>query len=270
MTPLQGLTWGGACSQGGAARGGSPLAPFGSAQGRPGLHDCGLSGLQSASARVMRGRGALARRGPAQAATRRETWRRERTPLTPEGVDSKRVAGGSESRPSMAPDSGRPAYVFNRPRRRRRRPRPRPSMAPDSGRPAYVFNRPRRRRRRPRPRILFPRSQAPAWERTICEAPASRASRSRSFGDPGFPSGSLGTRGTRAGMRARLQGRFASTPEVTGSRIDDEDEDDDEDDEEGLPLSGVMLVSPFRAKSDSPTTRARLAPRPCASGDEVT
>jgi len=243
MTPLQGLTWGGACSQGGAARGGSPLAPFGSAQGRPGLHDCGLSGLQSASARVMRGRGALARRGPAQAATRRETWRRERTPLTPEGVDSKRVAGGSESRPSMAPDSGRPAYVFNRPRRRRRRPRP---------------------------RILFPRSQAPAWERTICEAPASRASRSRSFGDPGFPSGSLGTRGTRAGMRARLQGRFASTPEVTGSRIDDEDEDDDEDDEEGLPLSGVMLVSPFRAKSDSPTTRARLAPRPCASGDEVT
>jgi len=30
-------------------------------------------------------------------------------------------------------------------------------------------------------------------------------------------------------------------PEVTGSRIDDEDEDDDENDEEGLPLSGVML-----------------------------
>jgi len=33
----------------------------------------------------------------------------------------------------------------------------------------------------------------------------------------------------------------ALTPEVTGSRIDDEDEDDDENDEEGLPLSGVML-----------------------------
>jgi len=32
------------------------------------------------------------------------------------------------------------------------------------------------------------------------------------------------------------------TPEVAGSRIDDEDDDDDGDDEEGLPLSGVMLV----------------------------
>jgi len=32
------------------------------------------------------------------------------------------------------------------------------------------------------------------------------------------------------------------TPEVTGSRIDDEDEDDDEDDEEGFPLSAVMLT----------------------------
>jgi len=32
------------------------------------------------------------------------------------------------------------------------------------------------------------------------------------------------------------------TPEVTGSRIDDED-DDDENDEEGSPLSGVMLDS---------------------------
>jgi len=42
-------------------------------------------------------------------------------------------------------------------------------------------------------------------------------------------------------MRARLQGRFALTPEVTGSRIDDEDDDDDENDEEGLPLSGLML-----------------------------
>jgi len=42
-------------------------------------------------------------------------------------------------------------------------------------------------------------------------------------------------------MRARLQGRFALTSEVTASRIDDEDEDDDENDEEGLPLPGVML-----------------------------
>jgi len=42
-------------------------------------------------------------------------------------------------------------------------------------------------------------------------------------------------------MRARLQGRFALTPAVTGSRIDDEDDDDDENDEEGSPLSGVML-----------------------------
>jgi len=32
------------------------------------------------------------------------------------------------------------------------------------------------------------------------------------------------------------------TPEVAGSRIDDEDDDDDGDDEEGLPLSGVMLA----------------------------
>jgi len=48
-------------------------------------------------------------------------------------------------------------------------------------------------------------------------------------------------------MRARLQGRFALTPEVAGSRIEDEDEDDDEDDEEGLPLSGVMLVPTARA-----------------------
>jgi len=117
----------------------------------------------------------------------------------------------------------------------------RPSMAPDSGRPAYVFNRPRRR---PRPRIPFARSLVPKLrlERTICEAPASRPSRSRSFGDPWFPSGSLGTRETTEGIRARPQGRFALTPEVTGSRIDDEeDDDDDEDDEEGLPLSGVML-----------------------------
>jgi len=40
------------------------------------------------------------------------------------------------------------------------------------------------------------------------------------------------------------------TPEVTGSRIDDEDEDDDENDEEGSPLSGVMLRScPRSAKA---------------------
>jgi len=32
------------------------------------------------------------------------------------------------------------------------------------------------------------------------------------------------------------------TPEVTGSRLEDEDEDD-EDDEDGLPLSGVMLLT---------------------------
>jgi len=74
----------------------------------------------------------------------------------------------------------------------------------------------------------------PAWERTICEAPASRRSRSRSFGDPWFPSGSLGTRETTERRHtSRAQGRFAWTPEVTGSRIDDEDDDDDEDDEEG-------------------------------------
>jgi len=35
------------------------------------------------------------------------------------------------------------------------------------------------------------------------------------------------------------------TPEVTGSRIDDEDEDDDEHDEEGFPLSGIMLIFPL-------------------------